>query len=731
MEKDYGVLETNFNIFAKKENFEWFVENSIKQYIKFKFGNKSNILSFIRNNFNIDIPKSYNYKKIEEILRKNGKDFYKDVLGASPLEITHLISFYKFLTDIIWVEEFPLVYKQLFNEEIKIRKRSELREYAQKMITNFRQHELIKKWLKVSEPFEHHYPVIHYEYLTLGPLGFVLTPYYREKEFFGYQKPVLSILVKTTTTGQYIIDWERTDVLKLFSTIQKELYSKIAKVISIYPPYGKYLSEIKLDYKLFYEKWKRTSHELVRNFKKQIKNNETPLWFYRLVQFTTMFFEDEEVIKMLNKLIADETLVINISEIEFKNLKITKDAIIKKPESWVAKPLFELAKDIISIESKEEGKREEKLRKLLVEILKVGTIKYLEQIFDNNPKTFKAICIKKGLHKFASLESYLIPKEQAIKLLLECYGLSIPSRLSFDIRNEINQFQIELKDFKENYKDLIDTSLVERLSTLLHKGRRYLERILKEMLFVIVSLVIHCEEKIAAKTFQDIFYLTAPIFPIFLDKEDVLRKTREKYVALFQKLREKFNISEELQRKLKYYEKRRVTFTLGDWYSLIKLTIKYINQENNLAKFFWSSLPNNFSKNINELILKLDEYFYKQRALKWLNIASHETAMIELRRSSESRKEAINVTLKLDDIVSMLLQNLPKLVAITEEVAEIKTGSRYYEAEYLSNGETKTLKIYGIEYLNTSFLYYLISRFIEGNIEIYPILITDLTDAIF
>lgn len=197
-------MKIDINLFKEKEEFLKFLYNSTMQYIKLKFENKKKLISFIQNKLDIKIPKTANYAKITEILKEKSKDFYSDVLKVhSPLEIAHLYSFYRILTDIFWettwVKTFSPFYKFLFNEEPEIKNKSDQRKYAAKIITEFRQQKLEEKWIEYSStPFSFLYgktatPVIHYEHLTIGPAGFLFSLHYRKKEIFGYHEPILSI----------------------------------------------------------------------------------------------------------------------------------------------------------------------------------------------------------------------------------------------------------------------------------------------------------------------------------------------------------------------------------------------------------------------------------------------------------------------------------------------------------------------------------------------------------
>ncbi len=723
-------MKRDINLFKEKEEFLKFLDNSTIQYIKLKFGNKKRLILFIQDRLGIRIPETANYAKIGKILRERSKNFYSDVLEVdSPLETAHLYSFYRMLTDIFWettwVKTFSPFYKFLFNEEPEIRSKSDQRMYAAKIITEFGQQKLQEKWIKYSFT---HFPtiffgktitlVIHYEHLTIGPLGFLFSLHYREKEIFGSYEPVLSILVNTTPTGEDIFDWEETDAFKVFSDILKELDRKINEVTSSYPSYADYLKLIGFEFS--YSEWKKQLLNFVKLFKNQIKEDKIPLMFYQMVQLTAMFFTDEEIIDPLNRLIAKEKLIVK-SETEIGDLKVTKEGIIKRPKSWLVRPAFELASDIASVKSEE-------FRDILTNVLENGMIKYLKQIFDNDFETFKRICNKKKLYKFESLERYLIPKEKAIRLVLESYGLRIPSTLPLDIRKEIDSYIEKIQKFKEECETMEERGLIKKIIDLLRDGRTHFERILKEWFFIITSLILHYEDSMARGLSTEIFILDRPIFYIWYDIERELNEIKKKYKEFLKKLISELNISDDLKNKINnYIQKERIEFTLGDWLSLLQLSVKYA--DTNLSNRFWSALPVHFYENAQKSISEIKNLLNKMGALKLLNLASHERAMREFQENIKSRREALNILSKLGDGILLELQRLPKLVVITKKVTDGQTGLEYYEAQ-LTTGEG--IKIYGTRFVELNFLHYLIPRFEEEeDIATYPIIITNLMDNVF
>lgn len=159
MENEVKGNNMDWNIFEGKDNFLRFIDNSILQYVRLRFGSRKGLISFVNANFGTKIPETATYTRISEVLKENSKDLYKDVIRLSPIEIAHLYSFYKVLTDTFW-ETFSPFYAFLFNEKIRIGKKSELRKYATRIIEKFDQNELTKKWIELTSSSGEYRPVI-------------------------------------------------------------------------------------------------------------------------------------------------------------------------------------------------------------------------------------------------------------------------------------------------------------------------------------------------------------------------------------------------------------------------------------------------------------------------------------------------------------------------------------------------------------------------------------------
>jgi hypothetical protein len=715
------------NLFYKEENYNDYINNSKLQFIRLKFINKTGIITFIDDNFGIKLSKNVKYEEIGEILRKNSKDLYKDVLGAeSEIEIAHRYSLYIILTEIFWEttwwKTFSPFYESVFKKKIKITRKSELRDYAAEIIIGFDQTQLTEKWLNYAINGRHG-PVIHYKHITIGPLGLLFSLYNRDKELFGNQEPLLACLVNTNSIGEDIINWSKTDIYILFFNFYKNLKNKLMEIKEKDQIYNNYLNLIGIDIP---EISNRDLLDFVKNFKKMIRDGKINSKFYEIVQLSTLFFSDEEIICFLNELIADKKLVIN-SEIDIrdKKIKITIHGLIMSPEKWLAKPAFDLAKDISIIKTSE-------LNKVLTNILKNGAIKYLEQIYDEDFETFKSVCGKMCLFEFSSSDKIDISKDVAINLLLEGYGLQRGSSPSTDIRLHLDSFLGRLNDFNIKYKTMSnETLLIDEIIKNLRDGRAYIERGLKEWLYFLGSLTIYYKERISEGYDHDIFVIDRPIFNIIYDKEQEIKSIREKFVKFLNEFAFQKDTSTQNDIKLKiekYSKGEKINFVLGDLNYLINRLQYYL--KNKLDNDIWEDLPDNFNRDADELFLELDKSLNKNNMIKILNIASHGDAATKFRRNSDLRKQAIEALAILDKLVTLIFQTLPDLIAITGKVTEIKTGLEYYQFECVGSNIEK--KAYGTRFIDFSFIYYFIPRFEEQEkTTIYPILITDLTDIIF
>jgi len=75
-----------------------------------------------------------------------------------------------------------------------------------------------------------------------------------------------------------------------------------------------------------------------------------------------------------------------------------------------------------------------------------------------------------------------------------------------------------------------ERELIKEIIDLLRDGRMYFERILKEWIFIIISLILHYEDSMARGLFTEIFILDRPIFYIWYDIERELNEIKKKLI---------------------------------------------------------------------------------------------------------------------------------------------------------------------------------------------------------
>ncbi|MCU4139246.1 MAG: hypothetical protein MW690_001178 [Methanophagales archaeon] len=80
-----------------------------------------------------------------------------------------------------------------------------------------------------------------------------------------------------------------------------------------------------------------------------------------------------------------------------------------------------------------------------------------------------------------------------------------------------------------------ERELIRKIIDLLRDGRMYFERILKEWVFIIISLILHYEDSMARGLSADTFILDRPIFYIWYDIERELNEIKKKYKEFLRK----------------------------------------------------------------------------------------------------------------------------------------------------------------------------------------------------
>lgn len=716
------------NIFESEEKFVDFVFNySTEQYLRLlrlvgKIKGKEDILLKIKEKFGFKFPKNASYQKIVSDLQKNSVNFWSDILERGPIEIAHLCSFYKMLTDVFWEapwqKRFSPIYTKLFGKPPKIRNKSDLRRCAAEIVTSFSEDKILESWVQM----EHYPPVVHYRHFTIGPLGLKFSIYFKEKAQSEYSLLYNILLGNRSDSEESIVDWKRTDVLRLFLELINAIERKLKNLPTVY---GLYLWQfLRLEDLLFseLESLKNNLREFSKEYKERIQKDEVPIWFYAIVQLSEMLFTDDEIVDILNKLIADEILHINIEPEYEERLGyfgpiVTKYAIITPPEPWFAEPSYSLAEDISKIAV-------EDFETVLFDILENGAARYLEKLYNEDIQTFKELLCKNKIYKIGLAEKPHIPKKYAIKLLLECYGIYRPLE-DVNLRN-LRKFLYKVQDFKSKHRELDESQLITDLKDLLIEGRDNLERLIKEFVFILITLV---------KRYNDIKAGSISSFPSTPFPH--FSKYRAPYDAVatnYKELIEQLPVGNQIRDKVRKAKdsRKKLPLTLGDWYQVFKAILKKIE---NISDF-WDHLPSIIRAEVISTSKMLEKYLEKSRALFWLNKAHHpdfENLMYDI----DNRREALDILLVIDEFLLALHDHKPPLIKVTKEVKEVETGLRCYEANYESvDGSIVRVKIYGTRDIETTYTYYLIPlinpRKSNGDvIFMYPLLITNLVDIVF
>lgn len=723
----------DYDIFSSEEKYLDFLLECTRQFCILKFGNKKKINSQIKSNLGINIPKNATYKQIISRLEKNSRNFHKDIIGkSSKEEVASLYSFYKMLKDVFWettwAKMLSPLYIELYGKEPKIRSKSDQLKYCKEIILDSDEESITKKWINLIQKLTLVYPpTIHYKHLTLGPLGLKFSLYPRGKTVFGFPRPIFNILMRSA------FDINNTDFNRVFSFILKNLEKKIDKVPDEYPAYYKYLGSINMSQEellSIISEYRQNLLKIVKRFQRGLKEDKILMFFFILSQLSAMFYRDEEVLGLLNELIAEGSLVIKQECDLERRIKVTEYGIVKRPPSWISKPAFELAEDIARAETGKKEYDTERFREILGRILDLDPPNYLKKLCSENLNLFKQLLRNKRIYALQESEKYEIPIDKVVRILLEAYGVVLPSNIPFAVRKDLKEHLSELKKFKQQHKELNETVLLRKTRHLLQESRTHFERFFKEFFFLLSILIISYKE-LESKTPERRFLLNRPLqAPSVYDREKSIIRIKKKFRDHLEKISQYLGLN-DVEKIREYLKNGRARFALGDWYNLIKASLRYIKNEDGLGKEFWLALPKSFRDETREVTRGLEEFFQKESVISTLNLASHEKSMKELRSNIEKRKKAISTTLILDKKLKELFGYLPDSVKIKEVTSEVETGLTSYVAEYVNlEGETEEMKVYGTRIYNTSFTYFVIPLFPEEKFA-YPILVTNLVDIFF
>lgn len=714
-------------IFNSQKNYNEFLSEGYKQLCRHKFGNKDNLISEANKKFSCSLSDSYSY---ERIIEEIGYDkFFQDLLGTrNKAEAATISVTYKLFQDFFSASSYgPSInnfYKLYSDEKPEINDTSDLNNAIKFILKkNEETEELITNWIDFSVN-ENYPPVLHESNRTIGPLGPVISLY--DREIIGYEgsKPHLDIIFsRDQTSDSAIIDIERTDMVKVLSELLNAMKGEQMNFFEEkVPPYYQYLDEIigieNIEDTI--DNFRQNIGNLSKKFSERMKENKLPDEYLVISQLSALLLSQDNLISILNYLIAQNSLKINKERKIGRRIKITQYGIIRKENIYGGEEAaFRLAKDISEI--REGNSKKENFQPILRDFAKKGPLEYLKNLYNNDYEIFKELCAKNKILIPLNTERGKIPGRELRKVLLECYGVEIPSKNYLSIKKDTTGYLEQLKKFEDNYSDINEDLLEQRLINLLGNGRIHLERFLKEEFFIISALTIQFE-----KENEEPFTRPSPILGFSIYRtEEKLNEREQEYSKFISSLKNFAN--NELKSKIERFEREgNPNFSLGDWHQLLKANEKYL-KEQGCEQEFWGKLPDHFEENTKELLDDLEDFI--QNKLEILNIANHETGMRELRSDIEKRNEAIDLILQLREIIVDFYSRMPKPYEVVEETKEIESGLTTYKAEsyVVSKGKIQD-KIIGSSIRTTSYTYYVIPLSQQGDEKIYPILITNLVD---
>ena len=404
----------------------------LKDYVKKRFGNKEKFVAFINERAGIELSdkKSYDilfFKIYENIGEKN----FLSMLGIKDIEEAEMRScladvFYKAVDVAAWRHQFALLYEQLTGEKIKIRRNVDKKEPSYRLAFDIDQNEFISAWIDLYKegvlP-----PVIHYENIVIGPLGWLKSLEKRDADIFELYSDVIDIVGSKYDSGSQDI------ILRCLLGVVEQIGNH-PSTFQLQDEIGKealkYLNEFELE-----------KDEEIRSAK--------------ALQIIHKYLNDENIVSVINELIASKRIpgpkthgLYERYPYPFSNWIITKYGIFKQDPSWERKPNEKLS-ELIQKKFKKENLEPE-----------------LEPYQGDYPISLLAYCVKEdpkkilnqliGIPDLRSIAEELgIPaaqmiksRDELIKLILLCLGFNIPPdivgisqyrKLLYKYHNNINK----------------------------------------------------------------------------------------------------------------------------------------------------------------------------------------------------------------------------------------------------------------------------------------------------
>ncbi len=382
----------------------------LKEYIRKRFASKANFIAFIKEKTGIKFSENKPYDVLfSEIKREIGTENFFTLLGIKDIEEAEMRSsladaFYKALFEAPWGHQLSPFYERLTGKKIKIKRKVEKKEPAYKLAFSVDENDFISAWMDLYKegilP-----PVIHYKNIVIGPLGWLKSLY----ENSGLYSDIIDIISTK-------FDPESQDII-------------IGSLLGIIEQIGNDPNKFELQDEI--------GREASEHLKEVESEEDEEIRFAKIVQMIHVYFSDENLIQIINELIASKKIaspkVRGLYErypYSFSDWVITSYGLIRQEPLWKRKPSKKLSELLQKTFKKEDIAPDLKHYQgsyplnLLAYCIKEDPKKILDQLIGGIPYL-------RDIAKTLSIPGAKIMerREELIKLILLRLGFNIPPNI--------------------------------------------------------------------------------------------------------------------------------------------------------------------------------------------------------------------------------------------------------------------------------------------------------------
>jgi hypothetical protein len=381
----------------------------LKEYIGKRFGSKEKFVAFINEKAGIKLSDKRSYDVLFSKIEKNiGEKNFLLILDIKDIEEAEMRScladaLYKALIEASWFHQFSPFYERLTGERIKIKRKVEKKEPAYRLAFGVDENEFITAWVDLCKK-DILPPVIHYKNIVIGPLGWL-----KSLPIHGLHSDIIDVIGnKFNPESQDIIIGE---LLGIIEQIGNE------------PNKFEFPDEI--------------GKEALKHLKEIESEQDKEIRFAKMVQMIHVYFNDENLIRIINELIANRKIsgpkVHGLYErypYSSSDWIITKYGIFKQDPSWEGKPNKRLSELLQKKFKKEDLEPELKHYQgdypmnILAYCVRENPKEILDRLIGGIPD-LRNIAKRLGIPDAKMMES----KDGLIKLILLRLGFNIPPNI--------------------------------------------------------------------------------------------------------------------------------------------------------------------------------------------------------------------------------------------------------------------------------------------------------------